>query len=450
VTRAAPAADTTSALLAALAAAWRRTDSLFGMLAPEAFLAQPIRLRQPFLFYVGHLPAFAWNQVMKGLLGRTSDRPDFDVLFERGIDPVGVDGYTPSDAWPALPDVLAYRDDCRRAILESPPLVARLEDRDVLAARGRIYALVLEHELMHQETLLYMLHELPFEQKRRPPQWPRAVFAPAGSGAAHSETVTIPDGEATLGASFEALGFAWDNELPEHRVRVPRFAIDSLPVRLGEYLEFVDSRGYEDARHWDEEGWAWRSRLGIRAPVSWTGGRGAWRVRTLFEERPLADVAEWPASVSWAEARAFAAWRGGRLPTEAEYHRAAFGTPSGREAPWPWGDDPPDAARGNFGFRHGSPLAVGSCPAGASAWGVQELLGNGWEWTCTPFEGFRGFRAYIRTYPGYSADFFDGRHYVLKGGSWATDDHLLRRSFRNWFQPHYPYVFTKFRCARSR
>ena len=157
------------------------------------------------------------------------------------------------------------------------------------------------------------------------------------------------------------------------------------------------------------------------------------RVRTLFEDVPFESAADWPVVASWAEAAAYARWRSARLPTEAEWHRAAEGAPRDQ---------------GNVDFRHGSPLPVGSHPEGASRHGVLELVGNGWEWTATPFAPFPGFVPLAR-YPGYSADFFDGAHFVLLGGSWATDEALLRPSFRNWFQPHYPYVFSKFRCARS-
>jgi formylglycine-generating enzyme required for sulfatase activity len=178
----------------------------------------------------------------------------------------------------------------------------------------------------------------------------------------------------------------------------------------------------------------------------WRRARRGWAQQTLFDEVPLDEAGDWPVYVSWAEARAYCAWRGARLPTEPEWHRAAYGAPDGSLRSHPWGEDPPSARHGNFGLRQWSPTPVGRFPDGASAWGALDLVGNGWEWTDTVFGPLPGFTPYIRTYPGYSADFFDGRHYVLRGASWATDATLIRRSFRNWFQPHYPYVFAKFRC----
>ncbi|MGH7847954.1 MAG: formylglycine-generating enzyme family protein, partial [Candidatus Binatia bacterium] len=134
-------------------------------------------------------------------------------------------------------------------------------------------------------------------------------------------------------------------------------------------------------------------------------------------------------------------------PTEAEFHRAAYCTPRGDEFPYPWGRETPSAAHGNFNFTHWAPTPVGIHSAGCSAWGVYDLAGDGWEWTETPFAPFPGFEPYIKTYPEYSVDFFDGKHYVLKGASWATTVDLVRPSFRNWFQARYPYVFAKFRCV---
>jgi ergothioneine biosynthesis protein EgtB len=422
-----------------LRAAWRRSDRLFGLLADEAWRAQPIALRQPFLFYLGHLPAFAWNHLGRRALGRGSFRPDLDELFERGIDPVGVDAYEARSFWPQREAVLEYRDRVRAA------LASALEAPVLAPATRAVASMVLEHELMHHETLLYMVHELDHAQKKRPADWPAL---PAAAGEARpARAVEVPGGEVVLGASREALEFGWDNEFPEHRVEVPPFAIDDLPVTNADLLEFVRDGGYAEPRFWSPDDWAWRERRRLQHPHAWAGEEGALHVRTLLEDVPFACAQRWPAMVSHAEASAYARWRGARLPSEAEWHRAARGAPEGMARRWPWGDERPAGSRASVGFRHAGPLAAGSRPDGASAWGVLELLGNGWEWTRTPFAPFPGFERQPG-YPGYSADFFDQAHFVLLGGSWATDEALLRPSFRNWFQPHYPYVFSKFRCVR--
>jgi len=225
--------------------------------------------------------------------------------------------------------------------------------------------------------------------------------------------------------------------------------MDSTPVTNAEFLEFVAAGGYDDRRFWRADDWTWKDRARLAHPTVWTFRDGAWFYRTLLDELPLVAARDWPVYVSLAEAHAYARWRGGRLPSEAEFHRAAYAEPGGGERAFPWGSDEPGPEHGNFHFACWSPVPVGSHPAGASAWGVHELVGNGWEWTETVFGPFPNFRAYIPSYPGYSADFFDGKHYVLKGASWATDAQLIRRSFRNWYQARYPYVFAKFRCVRS-
>ena len=435
------APDRAEGLLTELEKAWARSDALFRMLTPEALGAQPIALRQPFIFYLGHLPAFAWNQVCRGVLGRPSFDPALDELFERGIDPVETDSYraAPADAWPAVAQILSYRDRIRDAVRD-----ARAE---VEAQQSRIFAVVLEHELMHHETLLYMIQQLPAGQKVRPADFPpleRGAIAPP------ARPLAVPGARVRLGADFDDVPFGWDNEFGRLEVEVEGFTIDSTPVRNREFLEFVAAGGYQLREHWRDEDWAWRERRAIAHPVLWRRSGGGFNQQTLFDEVPLDEVLDWPVYVSWAEAHAFARWRGARLPTEAEWHWAAYGSADGALRSYPWGEDPPSPRHGNFGLRHWAPVPAGRFPGGASAWGVLDLVGNGWEWTESVFGPLPGFTPYIRTYPGYSADFFDGRHFVLRGASWATDEALIRRSFRNWFQPHYPYVFAKFRCVRDR
>jgi ergothioneine biosynthesis protein EgtB len=422
-----------------LRAAWERSDRLFGLLAEEAWLEQPIALRQPFLFYLGHLPAFAWNHLGRGLLRRRPFREDFDWLFERGIDPVGVDTYEPRAAWPDPLAILDYRNRVRAELSDE------LSDPAFPREGASVVSMVIEHELMHHETLLYMVQELEHALKKPVADWPEL---PRPARQRQARPVEVPEGEAILGTPQGSLPFGWDNEFPERRAQVPRFVIDDLPVTNADFLGFVRDGGYDDPRLWRDEDWAWRTRLSIQHPHSWVRHGDGFRVRSLLEDVPFERAAGWPAMTSWAEAAAYARWRGARLPGEAEWHRAARGTPAGGQRRWPWGDETPAGCHGSFHFRHGSPLPAGAHPAGASAWGVLETVGNGWEWTGTAFGPFPGFEPLPR-YPGYSADFFDGRHFVLLGASWATDETLLRPSFRNWFQPHYPYVFAKFRCARS-
>ncbi len=165
----------------------------------------------------------------------------------------------------------------------------------------------------------------------------------------------------------------------------------------------------------------------------------------MFDLIPL--PLSWPVYVSHADASAYAEWRGWRLPTEAEFQRAAYGTSDGSERLHPWGSASPSREHGVFDFSSWDPEPAGSHPAGRSAWGVDDLVGNGWEWTSTVFAPFPGFRP-MPSYPEYSADFFDGEHFVMKGASPATARELIRPTFRNWFRPRYPYVYATFRCVR--
>ena len=434
-----------------LASAWARTDTIFEILSPGAFLAQPIALRHPFIFYVGHLPAFAWNHIGAGVLGLPPFNAAFDELFSRGIDP-DVDDPTRCHShpdvpatWPALGDVLAYRDRVRTMILESVEAVPARAGTRLMAGEGRVVAMVIEHELMHQETLLYMMQRLDQDMKVRPAWLPSL---PEGRGH-RSAIVYVPAGRVTLGTELADSGFRWDNETPSVEVSVPGFRVDETPVTNAQFLAFVEDHGYERSDLWRHADWEWSRAEQLASPSAWTKADGHWHYQGLFDRLPLDRVADWPVHVSLAEARAYARWRSARLLTEPEFHRAAYGDSTGLERPFPWGAADPGDRHGNFDLRSWSPAPVGSYPEGASAWGVHELVGNGWEWTDTPFAGFPRFEAWIPGYAGYSADFFDGKHFVLKGASWATAAELVRRSFRNWYQAHYPYVFAKFRCVTT-
>ena len=166
----------------------------------------------------------------------------------------------------------------------------------------------------------------------------------------------------------------------------------------------------------------------------------------MFDEIPLPH--DWPVYVSLKEAQAFAVWAGFSLPTEAQFHRAAYGTRSGHERAYPWGNKAPNGLYGNFNFKYWDPVPVTAYPEGDSEFGVSQLVGNSWEWTCSPFRPFEGFKPY-GTYPGYSKRFFDDGHFIVKGGSPTTASCLLRRSFRNWFREGYPHAHASFRCVKN-
>ncbi|HTS02401.1 MAG TPA: SUMF1/EgtB/PvdO family nonheme iron enzyme [Thermoanaerobaculia bacterium] len=404
-------------------------------LTPAAYEARPIALRHPFVFYEGHLVAFAVNTLLTGALSQPGLDPSFEVLFERGIDPPADGGAAPETRWPTRAAVTAYVRRADAAIDEALSSAACVAHEDAALT-------IFEHELMHQETLRYMLHRLPYAQKRPPA---RARASETGGTSPRAEGVRVPAGVATLGVRRGGIPFGWDNEFPQTCRMVPEFTIDALPVTNGDFLEFVEAGGYGDASLWAPGDAEWLASHAVSHPAFWRKEGGSWSWIGQFGLVPLPPT--WPVWVSHAEASAYARWCGARLPTEAEFHRAAFGTRDGPERRHPWGDEEPAERHGNFGAHRDDPVPVGSRPEGASAWGVHELVGNGWEWTSTPFAGFDGF-APMRTYPRYSADFFDGRHFVLKGASPATPAPLVRRTFRNWFQPRYPYVYAKFRCVR--
>jgi gamma-glutamyl hercynylcysteine S-oxide synthase len=422
----------------------QRSRQLFDIVRPEAYYSRPISLRHPIVFYEGHLPAFSLNTLVKKALGRQGVDEGLERLFARGIDPEDEASASRSQRaeWPSRDEVRRFGDDCDALILDALANAPLEQSGHPLLHEAQAVYAVLEHEAMHQETMLYMWHQLSYEHKRPPVH----VNADDAGTTPSPATVAVPAGRATLGARPGEIPFGWDNEFPGLIVDVPAFLIDVHNVTNEQFMDFVDAGGYRQSEWWTPEAFGWVRQDALEHPRFWTRRNGAWKWRGMFEDADLPPA--WPVYVSQAEGAAYARWKGARLPTEAEYHRAAFAEPSGNERQYPWGDQPPTASRGLFDFTSWNPVAVGRHPAGQSAWGAHDLMGNGWEWTCTEFAPFDGFRP-MASYPEYSADFFDGQHLVMKGASPATAAELLRRSFRNWFRPNYPYVYATFRCVRS-
>lgn len=432
-----------AALLARYRRNRERSRALFALLSDEAYYSQPITLRHPIVFYEGHLPGFSFNTLVKRALGGPNIDERLETLFARGIDPheSAEGGQASHLQWPARERVGAFADEADRLVIDALSTAELDRPGHALLDRQQAVFAILEHEEMHQETLLYMWHRLPYAQKQAP-----AGYVPRTAGVSpRAEWVRIPEGRATLGVSRDSIPFGWDNESPAWSTDVPAFAIERHDVTNDRFMAFVEAGGYRDAQWWAEDDWRWIQSEQRQHPLFWERDGQEWSWRGMFEPIPLPP--SWPVYVSLAEASAFARWRGLRLPTEAEFQRAAYGSPSG-ERRFPWGAAEPDTTRGVFDFSSWDPEPAGSHPAGASAWGVEDLVGNGWEWTSTPFAPFPGFQA-LPSYPEYSADFFDGQHFVMKGASPVTARELLRPSFRNWFRSRYPYVYATFRCAQS-
>lgn len=422
-----------------------RSRALFGLLKDDVYYDKPIHLRNPVVFYDGHLPGFAFNVLVKKALGGKSIDPNLERLFARGIDPheravSAANGDSERSLWPDRQSVQAFTAEADRQVADALTRADLSRPGDPMLDNAEAVYTILEHEELHHETLLYMWHRLPFDQKRRP-----SGYAPRiASKSAASEWLDVPGGEATLGVDRGTVKFGWDNEFPLHRQAVGSFAIERFSVTNARFHDFVDAGGYHDPQWWRPADWAWLQEESFEHPLFWERHGGEWFWRGMFELIPLPS--SWPVYVTHAEASAFAKWRGARLPTEAEFQRAAYGSPSG-DRPYAWGTEPPTAEHGVFNFSSWDPEPAGAHPAGRSAWGVEDLVGNGWEWTSTAFAPFPGFRP-MPSYPEYSADFFDGEHFVIKGASPVTARELLRPTFRNWFRARYPYVYGKFRCVR--
>lgn len=440
--------ESLSLLQTRLAEARRETDGMFALLREGALDERPIPERHRLIFYLGHVEAFDWNLFGSGAFELPSFHPEFDKLFAFGIDPM--DGQLPNEptsAWPKPEEVRKYNSRVREKI--DAALSAPSAKLPRLIADGTLLNVAIEHRLMHAETLAYLFHQLAYEKKKLAGIELRGKSEDSGraNGLALQRMSGIPAGEATLGMRRgNGDDFGWDNEFEEHRVQVPEFCIRAFPVTNGEFLEFIRCGGYEEKSLWSAEGWKWKNAAGISHPHFWAKNGERWEYSGMFARIPL--PLDWPVYVSHAEASAFARWMKQSLPTEAQWHRAAYGALDGEERQFPWGDEAPDVERGNFNFHHWDATPVGAHPGGRSAFGVQDLLGNGWEWTATPFESFPGFEPFP-FYPGYSANFFDGKHFVMKGGSSRTAACMLRRSFRNWFQPLYPYTYSKFRTVEA-
>lgn len=338
---------------------------------------------------------------------------------------------------PTVEDTLAYRRRIDESMLD---LLAGLRDNQEAADLLLLVRLGLEHEMQHQELLVYDIKHLLCD-----------LYEPGARGALPprenvSGVAEVDGGLFLLGHAGD--GFAFDNEKPAHRVFVQDFAIDLVPVSNGEYLKFLRDGSYTDFRWWFAEGWDCIHSEGWQGPLYWELHGGEWMIRDFYGLHRAEDKADEPVThVSFYEASAFSKWAGKRLPTEAEWEKAACLPPQQTiRSGFPWGDEAPALSKANlFENNLWGVAPVGSFPEGRSAHGCYQMIGDVWEWTTSDYVPYPGFRP---EFDEYNDKWFVGQK-VLRGGSYATPQYHIRTTYRNFFHPNERWMISGFRCAKT-
>jgi len=422
-------------IAAELIAARGRTTALTTVVDEADLVRQHSPLMSPLVWDLAHVANQEELWLLREVGGRTPIHPEIDPLYDAFEHPRA--------KRPALPllapgEARGYGHEVRGRVLD---LLERTTFGETqLTDGGFAFGMIAQHEAQHDETML-ATHQL----RSGPPVLSAAAPAPAPAGASSLPAeVLVPGGPFTMGTSTEA--WALDNERPAHVVRVPAFYLDTTPVTNAAYAGFIADGGYDDPRWWTPDGWAHRQRAGLTAPLFWRW-EGEW-VRVSFGVTAPIIPNEPVLHVCWYEADAYARWAGRRLPTEAEWEKAARHDPAtGRSRRHPWGDDDPSPSLANLGQRHLGPAPAGSYPAGAAPCGARQLMGDVWEWTSSDFLPYPGFVAW--PYKEYSEVFFGPEYKVLRGGAFGVSPVACRGTFRNWDYPIRRQIFAGFRTARS-
>lgn len=420
--------------LASLTRARERTSLLTDCVDGPDLTAQHSPLMSPLVWDLAHIGNQEEQWLLRAVAGHEAMRPEIDSLYDAFEHP--------RSARPSLP-LLAPVEARRYAAEVRGKALDVLEKHGFrgtpLTEAGFAFGMIAQHEQQHDETML-ITHQLR--------SGPQALTAPEPGPVTPYDgpaEVLVPGGPFTMGTSTEP--WALDNERPAHRREVAPFLIDTTPVTNGAYQAFIEDGGYDDPRWWAPEGWAHVRRRSIAAPEFWHRDNGQW-LRRRFGVTEVVPPDEPVLHVCWYEADAYARWAGRRLPTEAEWEKAARHDPvSGRSRRYPWGDADPGPRHANLGQRHLRPAPAGSYPEGESPLGVRQLMGDVWEWTSSDFLPYPGFTAF--PYKEYSEVFFGSDHKVLRGGSFGVDQVACRGTFRNWDYPIRRQIFSGFRTARS-
>jgi len=419
-----------------LTGARQRTSLLTDSVDEADLVRQHSPLMSPLVWDLAHIANQEELWLLREVGGREPMHPEIDPLYDAFEHP-----RAERPTLPLLPpaEARAYGHEVRGRVLdllERAPLTGTR-----LLGDGFAFGMIAQHEAQHDETML-ITHQI---------RAGAPVLAAASPGPAPADAfrlpaeVLVPGGPFTMGTSAEA--WALDNERPAHAVDVPPFYLDTTPVTCGAYTEFIEDGGYDDPRWWTPAGWKHRQKAGLTAPLYWRRDGGQWIRRAFGRPEPVTPD-EPVLHVCWYEADAYARWAGRRLPTEAEWEKAARYDPAtGLTRRYPWGDAAPEPSRANLGQAFLRPAPAGSYPEGAAPCGARQLIGDVWEWTSSDFLPYPGFEAW--PYREYSEVFFGPEYKVLRGGSFAVSPVACRGTFRNWDYPIRRQIFSGFRTARS-
>ena len=406
------------------AAARAQTLEIFELTDEAALRQSPGFGFRPILWHLAHLGTFEEYWLLQKIGGQNP----LNESFQRIFDPIKTPRENSTDL-PTKTEMLQYLTQIRenvRGVLDGFDFAAE----DALLRDGYIFDLVHQHELQHQETLAYLFHLLPPSVKSQSPkskvQSPKSDLKFIGNAA-----IEIPAGNFTIGANLS--NFVYDNEMPAHERFIPAFELDRCLTTNGEFAEFIAEQGYSRKEFWSAEGWQFRAKENLECPLYWQKHDKDWTIRTMFAEKSLRDLTEFPVyGLSFYEAEAYADYRGKRLPTEFEWEKAAA-------------ENTPQLENCNFGWRFGETTPVNYFEQQNLTETFADLSGNLWEWTASDFAAYPDFRAF--PYEDYSEIWFDGDHKVLKGGSFVTSPEILRKTFRNFFRRQFRIAFAGIRLA---
>jgi len=398
----------------------------------DSFYLNPDPLRNPIIFYLGHSPVFYINKLIQVELLNQRINPDYEILFEIGVDPSTpeeLEEATKNINWPEVEQVWDYREKAKETItqvIKTCPLDLPITQTHPLWA----LIMAMEHNRIHFETSSMLLRQFSIEHLKRPDNW---QYAPSNQTTPENKMIAISGGKVNLGKPKNSHTYGWDSEYGTRTVEVKPFFASQHLITNGEFLEFVKDQGYEDPEFWDDKSWNWKQENNVKHPKFWIDKNGSYQYRTLFEEIDL--PLDWPVEVNHYEAMAYCHWKGEgtRLMSEAEWKIATGNS-----------DDNQDF---NLNVKLGSPSPVGSLKNAEASSGIYDLRGNVWEWLSDEFKPLPGFKPHP-LYEDYSAPFFDSDHKIMLGGSWASTGAYASPSCRNWFRRNF-YQHAGFRVAQD-